>query len=105
LGRERGQQVFRCVLRRQHGTLLFSLEHVREQVNLVLPADQRVSWHPPRAKSFGQLVSKSHILAHYLQLVDQHRDYPSISLPKALGIAIAGSVVGFIGTIASGMIN
>src|SRR5216684_1001928 len=79
-------------------TAVFVRAHARTG-NLVLPADQRVSWHPPRAKSFGQLVSKSHILAHYLQLVDQHRDYPSSSLPKALGIAIAGSVVGFIGTI------
>ena len=88
------------------GAMWFSLEWMRKRVNLALPSGQRLNWHPPRAGSLGQLVSKSHILAHYLQLVGQHRElYPSSSLPKALSIAIAGSVVGFLGTIASCVIN
>lgn len=87
------------------GATWFSLERMRSQVNLVLPSDRNIGWRPPRAQSFVQLFSKSHILAHYFKVLDQYREYyPSSFLPKTLAIALAGGFVSFIGTIVSGMI-
>lgn len=79
-----------------------SLNRICKELNLVLPPDRKVTIYPPWPRSLGQLVWKTNILAHSLELLDQHRKYfPLSSLRKIYGIALISAIPIMIGIMAS----
>lgn len=79
-----------------------SLERICRQLNLLLPAGRKVTLHPPLPRSFGQLIGKTNLLSHSLELLEQHRKYyPSSFLRKSYGIALVTGVSSLIGFLPS----
>jgi hypothetical protein len=80
------------------GTSLILLERIRQQLNRILPADKRMNVHTPLPRSVKDLVWRTNILAHSLDLLEQHREYyPSSLLRKAYCIAVFSTIPSFIG--------
>jgi hypothetical protein len=77
-----------------------SLKRVCQQLNQVLPVDEKVSLFPPIPRSFGQLVWRTNILTHSLDLLSQHsKHYPASRLRVVNVIAVIGATLGTIAMI------
>jgi len=84
-------------------TSLLSLEAMRKQVNLVLPASERVFWRFPLPRSLEDFFWRNTILGFSVGLLERHgKHYPSSSLPKVLGLSVVGTVLSFVGLIVAG---
>ena len=80
------------------GALMLLLNHLCKQLNSALPPGQKVTLHPPMPRTIGQFFWRTNILAHSLQLLDQHRQYyPASSISKVLGLALIAALVSFAG--------
>ena len=84
-------------------SFLLSLEAMRKQVNLVLPANERVFWRFPLPRSLEDFFWRNTIVGRSLGLLETHgKHYPSSSLPKVLGLSAIGTVLSFVGLIVAG---
>jgi hypothetical protein len=88
------------------GVILVSLNRLRKELNSALPVGEKVSLHPPLPHSFGQLILRTNLLAHSLELLEKHRKYyPSSSLPRILTVALLCTVLSFIGFVISAVVT
>jgi hypothetical protein len=55
--------------------IMVLLNRLQKELNIVLPADKKVSLHPPLPHSFGQLIWRTNLLAHSLELLEQYKKY------------------------------
>ena len=86
--------------------ILISLSRLQRELNRLLPADKRVSLHPPLPHSLGQLIWKTNLLAHSLELLEQYKKcYPSSSLPRILIVALVCTILSFIGFVISAVVT
>jgi hypothetical protein len=86
------------------GAIGFSWEQMRQQLNHVLPSEQRVPMFPPPAKSLEELVWKTNALGHFLDVLDRYRKtYPSSVLPKRVAMGVVAWILCFMGLLASGI--
>jgi hypothetical protein len=82
--------------------VLILWERIRKQLSRALPADRQASLHPPLQWSIKELLLKTNVLHHSLELLEQHRKYyPSSSLRKSFGIALFSIIPSFIGFVIS----
>ncbi len=84
--------------------IAFSWEHMRRQLNQVLPAEHRISMFPAPAITVEELVWKTNELGHFLDVLDQYRKIrPSSSLPKKVAFAVVIWILCLMGLLASGV--
>jgi hypothetical protein len=89
--------LFGMCFARSLGVSLVSLERMRKQVNLVVPAESAVSWRRPLPRSLKQFMWDGTIVGFSLEVLDQHRrHYPASSLPSVLGGALIGTILSFV---------
>jgi hypothetical protein len=78
------------------GWFLVLLERLRKEIRSALPSNP-VNLPSRLPRSIGQ-VWRYNVISYSLDLLEQHRRYfPESSLPKMLGIALAGAILSFIG--------
>ena len=86
------------------GAIAFLWEKMRRDLNLALPAEQKVSFYPSLPKSLREIIFRRNNLGHFVQVLDQYEDtYPSSSLPKKLAIGVVAWILCFMGLLASGV--
>jgi hypothetical protein len=86
------------------GVLGFSWERMRQQLNQVLPSEQKIAWYPPLPQSFGNVVLKTNELGYVLNVLDQYRKiYPSSHLPKKVAFGFVIWILCFMAMLASGI--
>jgi hypothetical protein len=79
-----------------------SWKRICVQLNRVMPPDRKVTTYPPLPRSFGQAIWRTNLLAHSLELLDQHRNYyPLSSLRKICSIALISTIPSVIGIMVS----
>jgi hypothetical protein len=84
--------------------IAFVWERMRRELNLALPAQQKVSIYPPLLKSFRGTIFPSNNLGHFIDVLDRYEDaYPYSSLPKKLAFALVAWILCFMGLLASGI--
>jgi len=94
--------LFRC--RCYHN--LISLSRLQRELNRVLAPDKSVSLHPPLPHSFGQLIWRTNLLGHSLELLEQHKKYyPSNSLPRVLAVALVCTILSFVAFVISAVVE
>lgn len=77
---------------------LVLLKRIRKQLNRVLPEDKKAILRPPWPRSSKELLLGTRLWPYLRELLEHHRKYyPTSSLRKAVIIAIAGTLCGFIG--------
>lgn len=88
------------------GTGLTLLELIRKQVNRVLPEGKRFKPQPRWPRTWEEYFFGTHVVAHYRELLDQHRKYyPTSVLPKTVSIASLSIVPSFIGYVISALLS
>ena len=86
------------------GTIAFLWERMRRDLNLALPAEQKVSIYPPPPKSIREMIFRSNDLGHFIEVLDQYEDiYPNSSLPKKLAFGLIAWILCFMALLASGV--
>jgi hypothetical protein len=86
------------------GLIGFSWERMRRELNLALPAEQKVSAYPQLPKSLRELFCKSNEVGHFINVLDQYEDvYPYSRLPKKLALGVVAWILCFMGLLASGV--
>ena len=85
------------------GAIAFFWERMRRDLNLALPADQRVSIYPSLRKPLREMISRPG-LGHFVEVLDQYEDaHPYSSLPKKLALAVVAWILCFMALLASGV--
>lgn len=87
------------------GMIAFLWEKMRRDLNLALPAEQKVSVYPSLPKSLREMILRSsNDLGHFIEVLDQYEErYPSSTLPKKLALGVIAWILGFMGLLASGV--
>jgi hypothetical protein len=86
------------------GAIAFLWERMRRELNLALPAEQKVSIYPSLPQSFRGVIFPSNDLGHFINVLDQYEDvYPSSGLPKKLALGLVVWILCFMGFLASGV--
>lgn len=86
------------------GAIAFSWERMRQQLNLVLPSEHRISMFPAPARTMEELVCKTNGLGHFLEFLDQYREiYPASSLPRKVAFSVVIWILSFMALLASGV--
>jgi hypothetical protein len=86
------------------GSLAFSWERMRQELNQVLPSEQKIAWYPPLPQSFGQLVWRTNELGYVLNVLDQYRKFhPLSSLPKKVAFGLVIWILCFMAMLARGV--
>jgi hypothetical protein len=86
------------------GTIAFFWERMRRDLNLALPAEQRVSIYPSLRKPLAEIFLGSNDLGHFIEVLDQYENiHPQSRLPKKLALGLVAWILGFLGLLASGV--
>jgi hypothetical protein len=86
------------------GAIAFLWERMRRDLNLALPAEQKVSIYPSPPKSFREMIFRPNDLGHFIGVLDQYKGvYPYSSLPKKLALGLVAWILCFMGLLASGV--
>jgi hypothetical protein len=86
------------------GAIAFLWERMRRDLNLALPAEQKVSIYPLPPKSIREMIFRSNDLGHFIDVLDQYEGlYPNSSLPKKLALGLVAWILCFMGLLASGV--
>ena len=86
------------------GAIAFFWEKMRRDLNLALPAEQKVSICPSLPKSLRELIFRPNDLGHFIEVLDQYEDiYPYSPLPKKLALGVVAWILCFMGLLASGV--
>jgi hypothetical protein len=74
------------------GVMMFSLERMRQQVNRMLPPDQRIQWGGRNAwRTFGMAK-----FDFCFEVLDKHREsYPASRLRQRCGFGLLGMMLAF----------
>lgn len=82
--------------------IAFVWERMRRDLNLALPAQQKVPIYPRLLKTFRRTIFPSNNLGHFVEVLDQYEHaYPYSSLPKKLAFALIAWILCFMGLLAS----
>jgi hypothetical protein len=85
-----------CVASAEGSLVLLNL--IRKQLNRVMPGDKKAILDPPWPRSSKELLLGTRLWPYLRELLERHRKfYPTSSLRKAVMIALAGTLAGFIG--------
>jgi hypothetical protein len=80
--------------------IAFLWERMRRDLNLALPAEQKISVYPSLPKS----VLASSDLGHFVKVLDRYEDmYPDSRLPKKLALGVIAWILCFMALLASGV--
>jgi hypothetical protein len=86
------------------GAIAFLWERMRRDLNLTLPASQKISIYPSLPKSLREIVFKPKDFGHFIEVLDQYEDiYPYSPLPKKLALGVVAWILCFMGLLASGV--
>src|SRR3954463_2769996 len=86
------------------GAIGFLWDRMRRDLNLALPAEQKVSIYPSPPKSLRELIFRPNGLGHFIDVLDQYEDiYPNSSLPKKLAFGLVAWILCLMGLLASGV--
>jgi hypothetical protein len=86
------------------GVIAFLWERMRRDLNLALPAEQRVSIYPSPRKSLRGILFRPNDLGHFIEVLDQYEDiYPHSALPKKLALGLVAWILCFMALLASGV--
>jgi hypothetical protein len=84
--------------------IAFFWERMRRELNLALPAEQKVSIYPSPKKSLRELFFRSNDLGHFVEVLDQYEDiYPHSALPRKLALGLVAWIICFMALLASGV--
>lgn len=86
------------------GAIAFLWERMRRDLNLALPAEQKISIYPSLPKSLREMIFSSNDLGHFIDVLDQYEDiYPYSALPKKLALGVVVWILCFLGLLAAGV--
>ena len=86
------------------GAIAFLWERMRRELNLALPAKQKISIYPSLPKALREIVVRPNDLGRFVNVLDQYEGlYPDSSLPKKLAVGIVAWILCFMGLLASGV--
>jgi hypothetical protein len=86
------------------GAIGFTWERMRRDLNLALPAEQKVSIYPSLPKSLRKMIFRPNDLGHFINVLDQYEDiYPHSGLPKKLALGVVVWIFCFLGLLAAGV--
>ena len=86
------------------GAITFVWERMRRDLNLALPAEQKVSIYPSLPKSLHEIMLRPSNLGHFVNVLDRYEDiYPSSPLPKKLALGVVAWILCFMAMLASGV--
>ena len=86
------------------GAIAFLWERMRRDLNLALPAEQKVSIYPSLPKSLHDFIFRSNDLGHFVNVLDRYEGiYPSSSLPKKLAFGVVAWILCLMCLLASGV--
>ena len=84
--------------------IAFCWERMRRDVNLTLPAHQKVSICPSLPKSAREILIRFNDLGHFIEVLDQYEDiYPHSALPRNLALGLVAWILCCMGLLASGV--
>jgi len=79
-------------------------EKMRRELNLALPAEQKVSIYPSLPTSLHDFMLRSNDLGHFVNVLDRYEDiYPSSRLPKNLALGVVVWILCFMAMLATGV--
>jgi hypothetical protein len=86
------------------GAIAFLWERMRRDLNLALPAEQKVSIYPSPPKFLREMIFRSNHLGHFIDVLDRYEGlHPYSSLPKKLALGLVAWILCFMGLLASGV--
>lgn len=86
------------------GAIAFLWERMRRDLNLALPAEQRVPIYPSLPKSLHDIILRPNNLGHFVNVLDRYEDvYPSSPLPKKLALGVVAWILCFMAILAAGV--
>jgi hypothetical protein len=86
------------------GAIAFLWDSMRRDLNLALPAEQKVSIYPSPPKSIREIIFRSNGLGHFIDVLDQYEDlHPNSSLPKKLALGLVAWILCLMALLASGV--
>ena len=77
---------------------------MRRDLNLVLPAEQKVSIYPSPRRFLREMIHEANGLGHFVEVLDQYQAvYPFSDLPKKLALGLVAWILYSTGLLASGV--